>query len=264
MFMAQAVRVGLDAKVNQPVQSVEHALATLNLFLEGNRELSVSEVSRALSLHPSSASRLLRTLEAWGYLERRGPRGKYRIGVTPIALASVALSQLDLRQRVLPFLEQLVERLDLSANLAIYHQGYALFLAHISNHWESRVFAVAGKRGLLHATAVGKCLLADMPETAVRRLASTLGLPRRTPSTITNVEQFLAELRLVQQRGYALDNEEAGPAVRCVAAPLRDAQGKTIAAISVSGPVQALTLERVPEVARIVMQVAYDISQALA
>ncbi len=126
-----------------------------------------------------------------------------------------------------------------------------------------RLFAQPGTRHPVYCTGVGKVLLAWEPEEEVRRFLASIPLLRFTPNTLTDPEALIRELRSVRARGYAVDREERERGVRCVAAPVRDSQGRVVAALSVCAPASRLPRCRLPEIARLVQAAAYRISANL-
>ena len=165
--MAQLAR--MTAQV-APGQSIGRALRLLACFSESHPSHTLSELSRQLELAPSTVSRLLSVLEEYGYVRRVRGNSHYTVGLAPIALASVAISQSDLRRQSLPFLEMLADTSHYSANLAVLYEGDVLFLARVPAAKELRAYTITGTRNAPHSHAVGKILLAALPEHAIRAL----------------------------------------------------------------------------------------------
>ncbi len=250
-------------------QSVERALSILSLFTDERPALRVADASAALGLGQSTTSRLLATLEALGYVVRDSPTGHYRLGAEVIRLGGVALNDNELRRQALGELHEVSSRTGLGANLAVLRQfspaDWGIFyLAHFDGAKAPRTYTLVGRRNPLHATAMGKVLLAHLPESERSALLDLLPLPAYTPRTITTRSALEAALETVLRRGYAVENEELAFGRACVAAPVRDRTGRVVAAISLSGPLSALQLEaREPELARLVIECADSISGRL-
>jgi IclR family transcriptional regulator, acetate operon repressor len=244
-----------------PGQSIGRALRLLACFSESRPSHTLSELSRQLELAPSTVSRLLSVLEEYGYVRRGSGNSHYTVGIAPIALASVAISQSDLRRQSLPFLEMLADTSHYNANLAVLYAGDVLFLARVPAAKELRTYTITGTRNAPHSTAVGKILLAALPEEEVRALYSDRPLEAVTPCTITTMEALLAELARVRERGYAVDDEEFAAGRRCVAAPVRDESGQTIAAISLSSIPTTLPEAEFAQAVRLIAQFATHISR---
>ncbi len=243
-----------------PGQSIGRALRLLGCFSEARPSHTLSELSRQLELAPSTVSRLLSVLEEYGYVRRDGGNGHYTLGLTPIALASVAISRLDLRRQSLPFLEMLADTSHFNANIAVLYGGDVLFLARVPAAQELRAYAITGTRSAPHSHAVGKVLLADLPEEAVRARYADRPMEAITPRTIATMAALLAELARVREQGYAVDDEEFIIGRRCVAAPIHDATGQTIAAISLSSIPASTGEEEFAQAIRLVKQFAQHIS----
>lgn len=244
-----------------PGQSIGRALRLLSCFTDDHPSSTLSELSRQLDLAPSTVSRLLSVLEEYGYVRRSRGNGHYTLGLTPIALASVAISQLDLRRQSLPFLEMLADTSHYNANLAVLYAGDVLFLARVPAAKELRAYAITGTRHAPHSHAVGKVLLAALPEEEIRARYAEGPIEAVTPRTITALDTLLAELGRVRAQGYATDIEEFIVGRVAAAAPVRDESGQTIAAISLSGIPATVTEEEFAQVIRLVRQFATHISR---
>jgi len=246
-----------------PGQSIGRALRLLACFSEAHPSHTLSELSRHLELAPSTVSRLLSVLEEYGYVRRSNGNGNghYTLGLAPIALASVAISQSDLRRQSLPFLEMLADTSHYNANLAVLYEGDVLFLARVPAAKELRAYTITGTRNAPHSHAVGKILFAALPEAAVRARYADRPMEAVTPQTITSMDMLLAELERVRAQRYAVDDEEFLPGRVAVAAPVRDETGQTIAAISLSGIPASRTPEEFSQATRLVKQFATHISR---
>ncbi|MDQ6602858.1 MAG: IclR family transcriptional regulator [Chloroflexota bacterium] len=244
-----------------PGQSIGRALRLLTCFSEARPSHTLSELSRQLELAPSTVSRLLSVLEEYGYVRRVSGNGHYTLGLAPIALASVAISQSDLRRQSLPFLEMLADMSHYNANLAVLYEGDVLFLARVPAAKELRAYTITGTRNAPHSHAVGKILLAALPEEAVRARYCDRPMESVTPRTITAMDALLAELAQVRAQGYAVDDEEFLTGRVAAAAPVRDEMGQTIAAISLSAIPASRTAEEFAQAVRLVKQFATHISR---
>jgi len=255
------VQVARMAAQVAPGQSIGRALRLLTCFSEARPSHTLSELSRQLELAPSTVSRLLSVLEEYGYVRRVSGNGHYTLGLAPIALASVAISQSDLRRQSLPFLEMLADMSHYNANLAVLYEGDVLFLARVPAAKELRAYTITGTRNAPHSHAVGKILLAALPEEAVRARYCDRPMESVTPRTITAMDALLAELAQVRAQGYAVDDEEFITGRAAAAAPVRDETGQTIAAISLSAIPASRTAEEFAQAVRLVKQFATHISR---
>lgn len=222
------------------VQSVDRALAILDL-LARRGEAGVTEIAAELDVHKSTAFRLVGALENRQLVEQVSDRGKYRLGFGIIRLAGATTATLDLPREGQPVCERLAEELDETVNLAILDTGAA---TNITQSYGSAAVTARnwiGQRTPLHATSSGKVLLAWADEKVLEDALDTL--ERFTPNTITSRSKLLAELKLTRERGWASTNEELEIGLNAVAAPIRDAEGTVVAAVSVSGPAYRLTVD---------------------
>jgi DNA-binding IclR family transcriptional regulator len=240
------------------LSSVSKALALLDAFSAETPELTLSELSRRVGAHKSSTFRLLSTLEAHGFVQR-SPAGRgYRLGWKPLELAGRL--RYGLRELAAPFLEELAERSGEIVHLSILDGAEIVYL---DKHGRSQPLTVStrvGGRSPAHASAMGKALLAGLPPAALRRLLGGRRLKRFTPTTITEPRRLARELQAIRRQGFALDNEETFPGIRCVAAPLRDQEGRVLAAVSVTVPAQRMGARRQAELKNWVMDTAGRIS----
>jgi DNA-binding IclR family transcriptional regulator len=250
-------------------QSVERALSILSLFTDETPALRVADASARLGLGQSTVSRLLATLEALGYVAKDDHTGRYRLGAEVIRLGGVALNDNELRRQALADLHDVSAATGLGANLSVLRRyGPAdwgiFYLAHFDGAKAPRTYTLIGRRNPLHATAMGKVLLAHLPVDQRQAILDVLPLPAYTPHTITARPALEAELECVVRRGYAVECEELAFGRACVAAPIRNRSGRVVAAMSLSGPLSAMRLlEREPELARLAIECADHISSRL-
>lgn len=218
------------------VQSVHRALLLLELLAEAGSPLPISEVSHRSGLSLGTAHRLLGTLAARGYVRQDADR-RYVLGTALLPLGDAATRLLS--SRALPFMAELAHTFGETVNLAILEDDHVVYVAQAPGRHRMRMFTQVGRRVLPHSTAVGKVLLAWHDEDQLRRVVRRLGLPERTPHTITSPAAFSAELARVRERGWAIDDEEEELGVRCLAAPVGPG-ARAVAALSVSAPASRL------------------------
>ncbi len=244
------------------VQSVQRALALLEILADQGGEMGVTELGRRLGVHKATASRLLATLAEHALVERNPLTDKYRLGFGVVRLAAATVGRLDLVQQARPVLEQLAERTGETVNLAILDQGWAVNIDQVTG--ASAVVSVSwvGKRTPLHATSSGKVLLAHAPP-EVREGILSGPLPRLTRRTIVDPDVLRRQLAEAVARGYAFTVEELEVGLNAVAAPVRQAGGEVVAAISVSGPAYRVTPARIPMLAQSVRLAAAEISRRM-
>lgn len=244
------------------VQSVVNALDILDYLSSCKGEAGVTELANSLGIHKSTASRLLATLFARGYVGRNRQSGRYSLGMHIVELSRARLDQIDLRQIAKPYLEQLVASTGETAHLAILDRGQVVYIDKADTPQTLGMRSSIGYRIAAHCTALGKALLAELPREKLDEVFSRDELVRFTPNTITDPETLKLHLAYVRERGYAIDDEEHEDGIRCVAAAIRDHAGRVVAAISVSGPTLRVTRERAESIGKLVKDVASQLSAA--
>ena len=213
-------------------------LDLLEAFTEDGAH-SLTDLSARTGIPKPTAFRLLRTLEDRGYVRRGG--GQYALGFRCFILGATATRDLDVRTQALPHLVALRDATGETVQVAVLESWRVVYLERVLS--ERPVAYMKSRAGAVlpaHCTGLGKALLAFRPPEEVAAHYRVAGLPRFTPSTITDVDALLAELDAIRRRGYATDEEEREIGVRCVAAPVRDHRGEVVAAISVAGPGERL------------------------
>jgi IclR family KDG regulon transcriptional repressor len=248
----------------QILSSVKKALELLDHFTTERPELSLAEISREVDAHKSSVFRVLTTLEAAGFLEKDPQSGKYRLGLKILDLAGRVWGRHDIRQIASPYMEELARETGEVIHLAVLDGADIVYLEKKGQGQILTVATQVGGRNPAYASSMGKILLADLSESELRGIIGRGKLKKLTPNTITEIPRLVEELNRIREQGFALDNEETFPGIRCVGAPVRDAGGKVIAAVSVTVPVQRMGDERVRELWRLVTNTARMISERVA
>lgn len=244
------------------VLTLRRGLAILDAFSVPREDLGVNEIARLVNLHKSTVSRLCGTLEQAGYLKRDDVTGKFRLGGRVFQLVGTAAPDVDLRAIARPVLRELVETCGDTAHLAIHDGQDVVTVEVVDGYRLMRMQGRIGQRQLVHASALGKAILAWRPND-VDRILAVREMIRLTPNTITDPEQFKQQLSEVRERGYSLDLEELEEGLRCVGAPIRDHGGEVIAAISVAGPRHRFTTSAIGTLSRMVRNSADEISARL-
>ena len=221
-----------------PIQSVERAVWILKCF-ENHGELSLSELSRLLSLHKSTTFGLVSTLEAYRLLEQNQDTGKYRLGIELFRLGSKV--NVDLRGIVLPYLDKLVSISGETVNFLIPDGECIIYLEKKESPQSMRIATALGQREPMYRTAAGKAILARMPEEAARSILEKTRYDSLTRNTLLSADEVLRELVSVRKSGYAVDREELEYGLICIGAALVDSRGVPVGGISISGPSSRMT-----------------------
>jgi DNA-binding IclR family transcriptional regulator len=241
-------------------QSLARALQILIRLGEG--PASLDQLAAAVDVHKSTVLRLLRTLAEEHFVVRDASH-RYFLGSRVFELSSRALDQREVRRIAAPHLASLNRQLGRTVHLAVLEDGAAVYIDKLDSHDPIRMVSRIGLRPPLHSSAVGKVLLAGLPEHDRRDVVSQLDLAPATPNTITEPERLLAELERVRRRGWARDREENEPSVNCIAAPIRGASGATVAACSISVPNVVMTYRQLHQLLPALLDVTARISRDL-
>jgi DNA-binding IclR family transcriptional regulator len=232
--------------------------------LGGSRgDVGIAELSKQVGFHISTAHRLLATLIVQGYARQNPETGRYGLGAKAFHLAESYLGQMDLRRVVHPVLERLSRETGETANLVILDGRETLYLDKVESPQSLRIFSRIGRRAPLHCTAAGKVLLAGRSWPEAQRMLGKDSLERYTPRTILSPGVLRRELEGVRTEGVALDREECEEGATCIAAPVRNARGETVAAMSISGPTLRMHAERIRELTPVVVGMGREASKRL-
>lgn len=239
-------------------QSVDRALELLGALADADGPVALSALADRVGLAAPTAHRLVRSLARHGYVRQDRSR-RYLLGPRLIFLGERANKLLA--GWAAPHLARLRDSTGETVNLAVLDDDEIVYLTQAVSRHQMRMFTEPGRRVLPHATAVGKALLATLPDDDVRALLRRTGMPARTPATRTDPEALLAELDAVRRSGYAVDDEEQEAGVRCVGAVVPDAP--TPMALSVSGPSGRIRDDVVERFAAELRQTAQRLHEAL-
>jgi IclR family acetate operon transcriptional repressor len=242
------------------VQSLLRALSILEFLASAQEGATLAEVVRSTRLAPSTAHRLLTTLQQAKHVQFDPHGARWSVGVKAFVVGSGFLNTRDIGRLCRPLLRRLVDLTGETANLAIEDEGMAVYLVQIESRQTMRAITRPGGRAFLHSSALGKAILAFLPESEVERILAERGMKRFTRRTLDEARKLSSELKNIRKRGFAIDNEEYTPGLRCVAAPVFDEHGHPIAALSVSGPTIRVTSERASELGRMVAATANELT----
>jgi len=245
------------------VQSIARALRILETLAASRGEVGIVVLSRRVALHVSTVHRLLATLADEGYVRQNPDSGGYGLGHKTFHLAEAYMGQIDLRQAVRPILERLSQETGETANLVIRDGREALYLDKAESPRSLRIFSRIGRRAPLHCTAVGKVLMAYAPSPRMDALPDNAPLERLTRRTITSASQLRRELAGVRARGVAVDREECEDGACCLAVPVQNVTGETVAAVGISGPAIRMTSRRLQELVPVLLRAGREMSERL-
>ena len=257
------VEINTKPAARKLIASVQRALDILDLFKQSNTELGNAEIASMVNLPVGTVSGLIYSLKANNYLDQNPANRKYRLGLKLAERAAVLLDQLDLRKVAAPFLEEIRDWCGESINLAVRDGIEVVYIERMFGDHSLGIRSELGRRGSLHSTALGKAILAFLPEADKQNLLEGYNYYPITCYTIIDQEKFADELALVNQRGYAIDEQENELGGRCIGAPIFDRYKFPVAAISISVPVQRFPDEDVAKFGEKLVSVAAVISQKM-
>jgi DNA-binding IclR family transcriptional regulator len=238
-------------------QSLAKALQILDELGEGPATLD--QLAAKVGVHKTTVLRLLRTLAEDHYVFRDGSH-RYHLGAHIHELSSRGLDQREVRSIAAPRLAAFNREHGRTTHLSELMGSEIVYIDKLESHDNVRMASRIGLRAPVHSTAAGKVLVADLPESRVEALLEQLVFSRATPNTITDSDAYRVELHWVREHGWAHDREENEPSINCVAAPIRDASGRAVAAVSVSVPDIVLTDDALLELVPSLLSVAESIS----
>lgn len=244
------------------IGSLRKGLEVIDCFAQRD-SWSLTELAGHLGLNKATAFRILHTLQESGYLAKDEETGRYRLGMRFYSLGKTAVRHEQLKWQALPPLMQLAETSGETVYVGILYEGDAVCVQIVDGTELVRMHSFVGKRSPAHASALGKVLLAHMPDAEVDDYVAAYGLKGLTANTITDPSIFREELRRIRDQGYALDNEEMAPGLRCIGAPVTDHTGRPFATVSLSAPADRMTGQRVTDLVPQVRAAALDISRLL-
>ena len=248
-----------DESDRSAVKSLRKALGVLGTIAAADRPLSVAEVAVRCGIARTTAHRLVQTLAAEGYVAQSALDGLLSVGLATLPLASSALDRNRMRLEALPHLQDLAARTGERTNLGVLHRQQVLYLAGVEKPSLPTIYTRFGKLVPAHCSALGKAILAHLPEADLRALLAARPLVASTETTITDPELFGAEIEGIRRSGYAVDRAEHVAGSYCVAAPIFDRNFGPVGAIGVS----SRSLERVTAAVDQTLQKAELISHLL-
>jgi IclR family transcriptional regulator, KDG regulon repressor len=240
---------------NATHQSLRRAASILRAFTEAEPTLTVSEISRRLDLHKSTVSRILATLADEGLVWQHPADGRYSLGLGLVELAGVALGRIDVRAAAMPHMDRLAEEVGETVTVSVLRGKDAVTVAHVASLRSVRHVAWIGRRLPLHTTATGRVFLAALM--AGDRDWTELGLPIPDDSVLA------VELEEINRRGVAVEIDEFELGNSCIAAPIRDATGAVVAAITIGAPTERFGPRQQSRAVRLLSTAARDIAWEL-
>jgi IclR family transcriptional regulator, carbohydrate utilization repressor len=250
---------------NQPsnakpaVQVIERMFTLLNILSRHEEPVALKDIADQAGLHPSTTHRILNDLAVGRFVERP-EAGNYRLGMRLLELGNLVKARLNVRDAALGPMRDLHKITQQPVNLSVRQGDEIVYIERaFSERSGMQVVRAIGGRAPLHLTSVGKLFLAADDAQKLRAYATRTGLAGQTRNSLTQLGKLESELALARQSGLARDNEELELGVRCMAASIRDDQGRLVAGLSISAPADRLDENWLPKL----QSTAMTISRAL-
>jgi DNA-binding IclR family transcriptional regulator len=251
-------------KSNYVIQSVSHALDVLEAFRDSDGELGVTELSKRLKLHKNNVFRLLATLESRGYVEQNRATENYRLGLGCLRLGRAYSEHMGLLHQSRPIMDAIIGETNETVYVAVLRDGHMVIVDVVDAPQVVRLSSPLGAVLPLHASAVGKCLLAFLPSEEDLRGLLPATLERFTDRTPADVRALRDGLKHVASAGYAIDMGEHREDVRAVAVPVRDYTRAVVACLAIAGPIHRFQGERLErELAPVAVRAGLELSARL-
>lgn len=261
--MARTVPPETPETSSGSVRAVERALQLIEVFARSRGPFALSELAAKVGLPPSTVHRLVQTLMSLGYVVQHQQSKRYGVGRGIAEINRAMLLKYEFGCFARPHLEALVKATGETASLAALYGTSAIYLSQVESPAMVRVSNPVGTPVPLHCTAVGKVFLADFRPAMLEETLEYAGLEACTSHTLTTKKALERELERVRRQGYAFDDGEYAEGVRCLAVGLRGSSGAVVAALSLSGPLSRITDERLPELARAVVEIGGRFAQQM-
>lgn len=244
------------------ITALQRGLKLLSLFAGPDITYSATQLGKVSGLPASTLHRFLRNLQSADFLSV-DEAGNYHLGMACVSLGQAAIGQLDVRRLSLPHLQELNHRTRETVHLTVRIGLSAVYVEKLDSPEPLRIHSRIGAMVPLYCSAVGKVLLAYLPEAEQAKLFDQLEIKRFTANTVGNLQELQTELRKVRKTGYACDLEEHEIHIRCIAAPIWDHGGNVNASLSITGPAFRMSLARLRQLAPLMQEVGLKISREL-
>ncbi|MDF2874792.1 MAG: kdgR 1 [Sporomusa sp.] len=242
------------------IQSVFRSLKILEYVAGQRSPAGLTEISKGIGIHKSTAHGLIATMEKCGFMQQDPNTGKYSLGIKVFEMGQAYISNLDLRELALPYLKELSLTYQETAHLAILSAEEVVYIDKVDGSRSIGIRSQVGGRNPAHCTGVGKVLLSGLDERQIKKMYLDKTLRKYTRNTVSDLSGLLRQICQVRKQGYAIDLEEFELDLRCIAAPIKDSTGAVLAAVSISGPSNRLLDAKMSDTASHVIETAMKIS----
>ena len=241
------------------VQALDRAMVLLNALATDDK-VTLTELSLRVGMSPSTAHRLLTTLQQHGVAEFEETTQNWMVGVEAFRIGSSFVRRIKIAEVGRNVMRDLMEDTGETANMGISDQGDVVFISQVETSNPIRAFFRPGTRAHMHASGIGKALMAEFARTDVEKILQKKGLPAFTPKTLTSADALMADLAAIRARRWSLDDEENNLGMRCLASPIFNEFSEPVAGVSISGPTARLDDDRLGELGPRVRRAAGEIT----
>lgn len=245
------------------VPAVERAFDILEFLIDRNAALGIKEIADSLKIPKVSVFRIMKSLELKGYVHKQDRSGLYVLGAKVVSMGNAISQDANLSQIANPYMFGLARSTGQTVQLGVLFEYQVMYIDQIRTTDALTLIVPTRKPFAVNTSAGGKVLVANLGEERMKEFIENAVLEKATPRAIVDKKRFYQELVGVKKWGYALDDEEFARGIRCIAAPILNRKGETIASLGITGHTQEITDERMPGMLRSTLQVAGEISAAL-
>jgi len=248
---------------NTKAKTVEKALSIIEYLIKNEEAKRITDIAKDLKINTSTVQRIVNTLHGENYLYQDPSSRKYKLGLKFIEISDNVLKKIDLRNIAAPYLRELRDQTGETVHLMVLDDSMGVYIDAAESLQRNRVVTSIGTQASLHYSAVGKALLAFLPEKTVDDIIKTRGLEAKTCNTITDFFALKQNLIKIKKCGYSIDDEEGEIGTRCLGAPVFKHNGRIIASISIAAPSQRVSLKKINDYIPLIIKTANKISNEL-
>jgi len=249
--------------MSETVQSIDRALNLLEILSDHNKGLGLIDLSERSALSKSTVHRLLNTLSENGYVKQSEESGKYMLTMKLFHLGSKNVEKMDILKLSRPYLENLRDLSGEVVHLVLRDGNEVIYIDKVESENTIRMYSNIGKKGTLYSTSVGKAIMAYLSDEEIKKIWECIEVEALTEYTITDFKGFMKEINGIRKVGYAIDREENELGVKCLGSAILDYSKRPVAAMSISGPVQRMTDEKVTDLVRNILEAKRLVSKEL-
>jgi DNA-binding IclR family transcriptional regulator len=242
------INSAVKRKAKYPIQSLEKALEVIEVLYNSGQAMGISDIDEHVDIGKSTVHRVLDTLLSYNYIEQVEDSTKYRLSWKFFEVGQSIPVQRNLLNLNTDALQSICDKYGESVNMGIHSDDSMIIISRVVPRTNMAANVPIGSKMPLHASSMGKIAICEFDEAEIRKLYPNNDLFIYTPNTIQTVDELVSQLAKIKQQGYAIDDQELYSGITCIAAPIKDFSGKTVAGVSVSGTSSRMTHKKIFEV----------------